>query len=130
MIFSLLVHSPPVARPASRSAYQFARTAIDAGHSVYRVFFIGDGVLHGTPLNQPAGNEADLPALWRELAAAHRVDLALCISSALRRGVLDSAEATRRRLPASNLREGFAIAGLGQLVDATLKSDRVVSFGD
>jgi tRNA 2-thiouridine synthesizing protein D len=129
MIFSLLVQSSPVAHPASRSAYLFARAAVDAGHTLFRVFFIGDGALHGTALAQPAGNEANLTELWRQLAAAHGADLVLCITSALRRGVLDSNEAVRRELPSSNLYEGFAIAGLGQLVEATLRSDRVVSFG-
>ena len=44
MIFSLLVQSSPVAHPASRSAYLCARAAVDGGHTLYRVFFIGDGV--------------------------------------------------------------------------------------
>ena len=53
----------------------------------------------------------------------------VCIAAALRRGVVDQTEADRYQLPGSNLRDGYELSGLGQLVDAALTADRVVTFG-
>jgi len=72
---------------------------------------------------------ADLPRLWHALAAEHGIELLACIGSALRHGVVDGREATRHNLPAASMREGFELAGLGQLVDATLRGERLISFG-
>ncbi|MEE4301719.1 MAG: DsrE family protein, partial [Pseudomonadales bacterium] len=51
-----------------------------------------------------------------------------CVASALRRGLLDDAEAERYDRGRGNLRPEFTLSGLGQLVDATLKADRLVTF--
>jgi tRNA 2-thiouridine synthesizing protein D len=47
----------------------------------------------------------------------------------LRRGILNDSEAQRFEKTASNLAPGFNISGLGQLIEASLVSDRVISFG-
>jgi len=129
MIFSLLVLQSPVGRQSSYSAYRFARELIAAGHTLHRVFFFGDGATHASGLARMPQGEPDLPRLWQELAAANGVELASCVSSALRRGVIDAREAQRAGLEAGSLREGFELAGLGQLVESTLRSDRILSFG-
>ena len=129
MIFSLLVQESPVGRQSSHAAYRFARELIARGHTLYRVFFFGDGVLNGTALNCPASGEADLPLAWQQLAEEHGVDLVTCVGSALRRGIIDEREATRHARGAASLRPGFELSGLGQLVEACIRSDRVVDFG-
>jgi tRNA 2-thiouridine synthesizing protein D len=127
--FSLLVQQGPVGNASSLAAFRFAQAALAAGHTVFRVFFFRDGALHATRLERPATGEPDLPRQWQELARAHGIDLVACVGSALRRGVVDAREAQRAGLGDGNLREGFELAGLGQLVEATLRSDRVLSFG-
>ncbi len=129
MIFSLLVQESPVGRESSQAAYRFALECIAAGHSVFRVFFFRDGVHHGAALSIAQGPEGDLPRSWQELASAHQVDLVVCVSSALRRGIVDEKEASRQGLSGANLRAGFEISGMGQLVEACIRSDRVLSFG-
>jgi tRNA 2-thiouridine synthesizing protein D len=47
------------------------------------------------------------------------VDLVVCVAAALRRGIQEEV-----------LAPGFRISGLGQLVDAGIKADRTVTFGD
>ena len=76
----------------------------------------------------PQDEQAPL-ALWQSLAGDHGVELVLCISSALRRGLLDEAEALRWERPAASIAEGFTIGGLGLLVDACQNSERLVTFG-
>lgn len=130
MQFSILVNAPPYSASGALSAYRFACAVLAGGHRLYRVFFYHDGVLNANGLNQFAQDELDLQAQWADLAQRHHFELAVCIASALRRGVLDANEANRYDKPSSNLHAAFTIVGLGQLVDADLNSDRLVTFGD
>lgn len=130
MIFSLLVLGSPVETPSSLAAFRFAQAALAAGHRLHRVFFFGAGVCNSDPDALPAGGEPDLPALWGALAGAHGVDLVSCVGSARRRGILDAREAARRGHAGVTIVAGFELSGLGQLVDACLESDRVLTFGD
>lgn len=130
MKFSIVVNAAPHSNEGGRSAYHFARAALAGGHEIYRIFFYHDGVLNANSLNQLAQDETDLQAQWVELAHEHGFELAVCIASALRRGVLDASEADRYDKPVSNLHAAFTIVGLGQLVDADLHSDRLVTFGN
>jgi tRNA 2-thiouridine synthesizing protein D len=129
MIFSLLVQEGAVGRQSSHAAYRFACELVARGHTLYRVFFFGDGVLNSTRLGCATGNDADLPRLWQSLAEEHGVDLVSCVSSALRRGIVDAQQAERYGLDGASLRAGFELSGLGQLVEACIRSDRVVDFG-
>ncbi len=129
MIFSLLVQESAVGRQSSHAAYRFACALLARGHTLYRVFFFADGVHNSSALNCAASGEADLPALWQQLATEHGEDLVSCVSSALRRGIVDEREAARHALGAASLRQGFELSGLGQLVEASIRSDRIVDFG-
>src|SRR5690606_12802586 len=103
--------------------------ALAQGHEVYRVFFYHDGVQASNALSTPPQDEFDLLKAWQKLIEQHDLDAVSCVASALKRGVLDAREAHRYEKPAATLAEGFVLSGLGQLVDASLQSDRVVSFG-
>ena len=74
-------------------------------------------------------DEPDLVQAWTEFGQAAEVELLVCISSCLRRGLLDETEADRYQKPNASIAPGFTISGLGQLIDACLESDRVMSFG-
>lgn len=129
MKFSLVVYSAPHASQAAASALRFARTLLSQGHQLYRVFFYCDGVHNGSSLAAPPQDEADLLAGWQELQREHQLDLVVCIAAAQRRGVLSESEAARLEKPAANLASGFELAGLGQLTDAAVNSDRLITFG-
>jgi tRNA 2-thiouridine synthesizing protein D len=74
-------------------------------------------------------DEGDPLELWLDLSQQNEIDLVLCISSALKRGLLDETEAQRYEKPAATVHPAFVISGLGQLVDAAAKSDRLITFG-
>ncbi len=128
MKFSLLVLGSPYSSQSVSTALRFVQTAIAKGHSVYRVFFYHNGVNCGNQLITTPQDETDIPAQWSTLAAAHDIDLVVCVGSALRRGILDRTEAERYEQPAANLADNFEISGLGQLVEASIVSDRVITF--
>lgn len=129
MIYSLAVYGSPYTHQSSDTAYNFAVEAIQQGHRVLRVFFYHDGVYNATRLAAPPQDETDIPQRWSTLAADYEIDLVVCVAAAIRRGVLDQNEAKRYEKDAHNLADNFTIAGLGQLIDAGLNSDHVITFG-
>lgn len=128
MKFALIVNCPPSA-VASFSAYRFAQTVVDQGHTLVRVFFYQDGVYNGNDLPCPPQDELNMTLKWQLLADTSDVDLCVCVAAAIRRGVLNADEAKRYSKQNHNLAKHFSIAGLGQLMDATTKADRVITFG-
>lgn len=129
MKFTLVVYGAPHASEGAASALRFTQALLAAGHSLYRVFFYGDGIHNGSALAAPPQDEQDLLSQWQTLQAKHQLDLVVCIAAAQRRGLLSESEASRLEKPAANLATGFELAGLAQLAEAAAVSDRVVTFG-
>lgn len=130
MKFAILVNEGPYTHQASDSAYQFAKAALAKGHEIYRVFFYHDGVNNASRLTVPPQDDRHIVNRWSALAQEHGVDLVVCIAAAQRRGMLDENEAKRQGKDADNIAPGFRISGLGQLVEAGIQADRLVTFGD
>ena len=130
MRFGIVVNEGPYTHQASDSAYRFAKAALDKGHEIFRVFFYHDGVNNGTRYTVPPQDDRNLQKLWSELAETHKVDLVVCIAAAQRRGILDANEAKRQGKDGDNIAPGFRISGLGQLIEAGIQADRLVTFGD
>ncbi len=129
MNFAIVVHGAPYSSQACHSGLQFARAVLACGHTINRVFFYHDGVHTASSLIAPPQDETPVSTQWQALAGEHDVELIACIASCLRRGILDETEAARYEKTGSNVAPGFTISGLGQLVDATINADRVVTFG-
>ncbi len=129
MIYSLLVLSSPVSGHSSRSAAEFAHCLIGRGHTIHRVFFLDAGTVTSSASCIFPQDEEDPFTAWEALALQHAVDLVVCISSALKHGMLDSCEATRYERAHATINPLFTVSGLGQLIDACAVSDRVITFG-
>lgn len=130
MKLSVMVSEGPYQHQASDSALQFTKAALAKGHEIYRVFFYHDGVNNGTRYGVPPQDDRNLTQLWSELASEHKLDLVVCVAAAQRRGILDGDEAKRHGKDGDNIADGFRISGLGQLIEAGIQSDRLISFGD
>jgi len=130
MKFGIVVNEGPYTHEAADTAYNFTKAAIDAGHEVMRVFFYHDGVNNGTRLTTPPQDDRNIVNRWTQLAKEHGVDLVVCVAAAQRRGIVDADEAKRNGKDANNIAEGFRISGLGQLIEAGIKTDRLMVFGD
>ncbi len=130
MKFAILVNEGPYTHQAVDSAYQFTKAALEKGHEIFRVFFYHDGVNNGTRLTVPPQDDRHIQKRWTELAEKHKLDLVVCIAAAQRRGLLDENEAKRQGKDANNIAPGFRISGLGQLIEAGIQADRLVTFGD
>jgi len=119
MLFAVTINEGPYQHQASDSAYLFCRAVLGKGHELRRVFFYNDGVNNASSLTEPPLDDRNIVNRWSKLAADHKVDLVVCVAAALRRGIRDE-----------NLAAGFRISGLGQLVEAGIEADRLVTFGD
>ena len=130
MKLAVLINEGPYQHQASDSAYHFVRAALAAGHEVIRVFFYHDGVNNGSRLSTPPQDERQVQKRWSVLASDRGIDMVICVAACQRRGMVDEGERDRHGMDATNVAEGFRISGLGQLVEAGIQADRLVTFGD
>lgn len=130
MKFGIVVNEGPYTHQASDTAYNFTKAALEKGHEIVRVFFYHDGVNNATRLTVPPQDDRNLQKQWSALAEEHKLDMVVCIAAAQRRGILDPNEAKRQGKDADNIAPGFRISGLGQLIEAGILADRLVTFGD
>jgi len=128
MKFSILVLASPYSSQSSLSALKFAESCLKNDHEIYRVFFYHDGALSGSNLQSPPTDEINIKQSWQALANEHKLDLVVCIAAALKRGILNDEEAQRYSKSQFNLEAPFELSGLGQLLDAQIQSDRLVTF--
>ncbi len=129
MKLGIQINEGPYQHQAADSAYQFTKAALAKGHEIFRVFFYHDGVNNATRLAVPPQDDRNITQLWTELQKEHNLDLVVCIAAAQRRGLMDEDEAKRQGKDANNIAEGFRISGLGQLIEAGIECDRLVTFG-
>ena len=106
MQISLIIRTAPENAHRLATVHCFIQTAVEQGHTIRQCFFQSEGVLAAT---QPEGL-----ADWQQIADSTRAELLLC-SQAVEEHAVDP--------------EGpFQIGGLGALVEAAVRSDRLVSF--
>lgn len=122
MKFSVSVCGPPAA-PCHQSAARFVAAAINAGHEIVRVFFYQDGVLVAD--SSIADMRSGPQTLWSNLSNNQDIELMICVGSAIRRGLIADAD----QQDTGGIHPAFEIAGLGQLADAIIHSDRHLTFG-
>lgn len=123
--FLLLITTSPH-YPNAQKALDFARQQLADGNSV-QVFFYGDGAYTA---NRLLWQSADVPNVadgWVALSAEHGLELPVCVSTALARGITDTQNAQAHQLDGDNLRKPFCLVGLSQLALA-MQNRQVVQF--
>ncbi|WWP00984.1 MAG: sulfurtransferase complex subunit TusD [Candidatus Dasytiphilus stammeri] len=132
MRFVLLVTGPAYGTQNATSAFLFANALISNNHKLLCVFFYGEGIYNANKLTSPASDEFDLVRAWHKLHLEQGVNLYVCSSAAMRRGLINiqSINKTIGSQPnmVSNLQSGFVITGLSSLAQTILHCDRLVQF--
>ena len=90
MKFTVVVYTAPYSSQAATTAWLFCDALLKSGHSIYRLFFYHDGVHNNSALAVPPQDEVNLPFEWQALISAHDIDAVSCVSSALKRGIVDA----------------------------------------
>ncbi|MCH2157778.1 MAG: sulfurtransferase complex subunit TusD [Oleiphilaceae bacterium] len=125
----ILITGSPYSSQAPYSALQYCKAAIAAGHEIYRVFLYQDGIQLSNRLATPPQDEINIFNEWTDFIEANSIDAVTCIAAAARRGVIDQNEAERHNKDSYNIHSAFELSGLGQLVEANIQADRLITFG-
>lgn len=128
MIFSLIIQSSAQKTELAITALEFARALLRNQHKIHRIFFYGEGVLLAGSANVFPQDETDVHAAWRTFIADNKIDAVACIAAALRRGLLNEQEKERYQKTAAALSPAYDLSGLGQLIDAAVHSDKLITF--
>jgi tRNA 2-thiouridine synthesizing protein D len=126
--YSVLITSSPFHGDNALRALQFIAGVIDSGSSIDNVFFYGDGVYHTNNLMLEAGGECFSFGEWKKLSEAHNVKLLVCITAAVKRGIVSEQEAVNNGIASANLSAPFIQAGLGEFFTELHSCTRLVQF--
>lgn len=117
MRISILIQSDPFSTANGELALRFAQSVVESEHELYRVFFYKEAVSMASRHARAQQDEIQFTELWTDLARKSKAELIVCIAAGQKRGLVQEV-----------LAEEFEIAGLGQMIDAMIKSDRTVTF--
>ena len=126
--YSILITSSPFQGDTALRALAFAQGVIDNGDVINNVFFYSEGVNHANSLMLKTGDELHALEGWKSLAAEHKVKLLVCITAAVKRGIVSEQEAMENGLAYANLTAPFEQAGLGEFFTALHKCNKLVQF--
>lgn len=122
---ALAIYSAPRPNGSACTAHNLAQALVAQGHRISRLFFLNDGVYNSVSKDV----ENSLPDCWSTFILTHSIDAVVCVASAEKRGIGASKQLGDKSEVQSPL-PGFEIAGLAQLIDASIHSDHVLTFSD
>ena len=126
MRYVIAVKSAYYGNEGASLAFKFAQALISQGHSIDQIFFFQDGVMNANQFIYPANDEVNLVQSWKQFAETYHIPLHLCIAAAQRRGIV-SPETSETKQD-NNLAKPFILAGLGEFIQATLQTDRLITL--
>ncbi|CUR53518.1 Sulfurtransferase TusD [Serratia symbiotica] len=126
--YCLFVTGPPYGTQNSSTAYQFANALLLRNHILSSIFFYHEGVLNANTLTSPASDEFNLVKSWEELSQKYNIILNVCISAALRRGIINLKQLQKQNFLLTNFKNSFNFVGLSALAEALITCDRVIQF--
>lgn len=124
----MLVHSP-YTHSINDTALRYVKSLIKQGHHVQRLFLYHEATQIASNLSITAQDENNQAQAWQDLIQAHNIDCVACISSSLKRGIIDEQEANRYDKPHHNLAQNITLGGLGDWIEAVNAADTHISFG-
>lgn len=118
---AVVITTPPYSN-LTVTALNYIEAALRQNIEIVGVFFYQDGVLNAHNKVTIASDEFQTSKQWIKLHDNYQLPLHLCITAAEKRGLYDDSESE------SNIASAFTISGLGELVELSTKSDRLVQF--
>tara|TARA_S200000501_G_scaffold27315_1_gene23424 strand:- start:876 stop:1235 length:360 start_codon:yes stop_codon:yes gene_type:complete len=116
MKYTISVKASPKDSAATKTVIDLIYELLERKHLIERVFFQHDGALQALSSRESTAGQDQLLSLWKSLADRN-IELAVCITSAAKRGVSQKSD---------SLADGFELVGLGQLISAIEASDRYI----
>ncbi|AIF99058.1 sulfurtransferase complex subunit TusD [Alteromonas australica] len=126
--YSILITSSPYHGDCAQRALAFIDGLLANGDTLKHVFFYGDGVYHCNNMMLQSGNDFYVYGAWESLASTHNTQLLVCITAAVKRGIVSQQEAAENGISAVNLTAPFVQAGLGEFFSELHQCERLVQF--
>lgn len=132
----LLITTDP-SHPLAHLALRYARATLeqteasantDPTKPAVNVFFYGDAAHTANRLRWQSADQTNLTKEWQALAERYQLPLAICVSTALSRGVSDSDNSERHQLQGDNIAQGFHLVGLSELAMMMQSNGRLIQF--
>lgn len=130
----LVTHAP--SHPLATLALRFATTYLmetdkhnddlKNNHGL-SVFFYGDGAITANCLSWQPDDQINVTKDWQRLASDYQLELPVCVSTALARGITDTENSKRHGLSGNNLADKFSLVGLSTVVMA-MQQSKVIHF--
>lgn len=124
--------SHPLAHLALRYAQAHFEQATminsDSDQAALKVFFYTDAAHIANRLRWQSADQINLTEQWQALAEQYNISLPVCVSTALSRGISDTANSARHQLQGDNLAQGFELVGLSELAMMMQGDCRLVQF--
>lgn len=126
---AIVITTPPHSNLTS-TAINYIEAAVKLGVDIVGVFFYQAGVLNASKHLSLPNDEFQTIRAWQNLHNQHKIPMHLCISAAERRGLSDEVDIQieQTSYSHSNMNECFTISGLGELVELTVKADKVIQL--
>ncbi len=135
MNVNILVTGALYSSQSAYSALRFCQAAVAAGHSISQVFFYQDGVTQANLYSLPLDDEFDAVNSWVRFSQQTSTPLVVCVSAGERRGLMSDEQVLEHHLGRNaaidsngSAHSQFSVAGLGVLHQASLDSERMVTF--
>lgn len=130
----LLTHAPhhPLTQAGLVYAKQFCQL-LEPRHlpdnaTQLKIFLYSDAAYLANRLTWQPADMPNPTHAWQQLAKHYALNLQVCVSVALARGITDRDNAVRHGLVGDNLAQGFSLVGLGELAMALHAGYHVVQF--
>jgi tRNA 2-thiouridine synthesizing protein D len=120
---AIIITTPPTSH-FTQTAFQLIKDALSQKIDLIGVFFYQSGVLNASQHLSIPNDEFPLHKKWQQLNKEHSVPFYLCSTAAEKHGLINEESPMNTDL----MSNAFIIAGLGELVELTLKADRVVQL--
>jgi tRNA 2-thiouridine synthesizing protein D len=91
--FLIFVTRSPFESLNGQTALSFCEVAVKLGHEVSQVFFYQQGVQQANEFIQPATGEQSQLAKWVTFSEQTKTPLNICVTAAIKRGVVSTEEA-------------------------------------
>ncbi|QCI19046.1 sulfurtransferase complex subunit TusD [Buchnera aphidicola] len=126
MKYTILVTGSLYGTQNASTAFLFCKSLIKMNQTLNSIFFYCDGVLNANIINKVPVDEFDLVEGWQKLHKKYNVQLYVCASAALRRGIVE--DNTILQFKKGNLAPFFKFSGLLELGNSINISDRIIQF--
>ncbi|WP_164078270.1 sulfurtransferase complex subunit TusD [Alteromonas facilis] len=125
---SCLITSSPEHALRMQEALFTLRTFLSAGHAINNVFFYQAGCANANGYLHVPSDEFNANTAWREFSLEFNIPLLVCVSSAEKRGVIDTALSHEYEANGYNLHQPFEQVGIGEFFTRLHDADKLVQF--